>query len=683
MIETHIRPKKKQLKKKIKKITAVDYEKIDVVTPDLRKVMIKTIVDIVKSFPEENVSEDLVTFSERKRVLVSGTSARPGPYRYITAPFWREVAYEMSESTKTTEGVVMAATQTGKTENMLNHELYCIEYGIGPVCYVSSDQELAEKHSETRFKPMLMAAKMLDLITAPVKSRANKGTGDKVNLKFYKGTFIQFIGSNSESKASSTPIRILHIDEIDKFKKQLAGGGNPIIKLLRRTDSFDKLKKIFYVSTPKRKATSQIEPLYEQGDMRKYHIQCQNPECGKLHKLEWSNIKWDKDDNGRVLLIYDDDDNMINDPVRHECPHCGYKMKCHEKVQAMRELGYGGQARWIAQKKPDRPGIKSWHVSGLYGFRTWLDIILEFQEAKDDIILLEDFICDTLGETWEQKVDKPDEHYLMSRVESDWERGQMPDDVKILTLGADIHPDRIEWHLVGWGRRKESWSIDYDAIGGNIYEPNDYAWDKMEEILTKEYVRISGDPIRIHVALLDAQGKAAEVVKTFCERFPYSDNVLQGVFPSLGKQTLASVVKEHESTIVTPEILLNDQLLKAEIYNHLKKKKPAVGSNYPAGYMHFHSGYSEEFFKQMTAEEVEEIQNAKGTKTEFFITNKKQRRNESLDTTKMALGGLYYMYYKYFKLLNKRQKLRKKKDIPADWSYFWSLFGIDEDIVEE
>jgi phage terminase large subunit GpA-like protein len=649
-------------------------EKIDVVTPKIRKKMLSLIVGIVMSFPKTNVAEDLVTFTERKRVLVSGSSARPGKYRYANAPIWREVAYEMSESSKTTEGVVMAATQTGKSENMLNHELYCVEYGIGPVCYVSSDEGLSLKHSETRFKPMLKAANMLKYIQAAVESKSNKSDGDKIGLKFYKGTFIQFIGARSESKASSTPIRVLHIDEIDKFKLQLAGGGNPVIKLLRRTDSYENLKKILYVSTPKRKATSQIEPLFKQGDMRYYHVECQNPECGELHRLEWSRIKWDKDEKGNVLLEYDDENNLINDPVWHECPHCGYHMKCHEKVKAMAEEGYGGHAKWIPTKKPDRPGLKSWTASGLYGFRNWISIALEFQAAKDDVILLEDFICDTLAETWSAKIDKPDEHYLQSRVETDWERTQIPDDVKILSIGADVHPDRIEWHLLGFGRGKQAWSCNYDSEHGDIYEPNDPAWDRMEDILRDNYYRIDGSSIPLHIALFDASGKAAEVVKNFCERFPYTEGSINGVYPCLGKATLTGVVKEHESTIATPEILLNDQKLKFEIYNNLKKKKPAVGERYPNGYVHFHGDYHADFFKQLVSEEVEEISNTKGTHTEFFITNKAQRRNETLDTFKMSLGGLYYMYTQYFKMLNKRQKSRKKKEIPPSWDVFWNLF---------
>ena len=173
----------------------------DLITPKIKKRMIQDIIKQIVKFPKQNVAEDLPTYMKRKMVLPPGSSARPGPYRFANAPFWREVAMSMSEREKTIKGVVMAATQTGKTVVMMGHEQYCVEYGIGPICYTSSDEGLALKHSETRFGPMLQAAKMLHYITAPVKTKANKGTGDKLNLKFFKGTFIQFIGARSESKA--------------------------------------------------------------------------------------------------------------------------------------------------------------------------------------------------------------------------------------------------------------------------------------------------------------------------------------------------------------------------------------------------------------------------------------------------------------------------------------------------
>lgn len=653
-------------------------EKIEVVTPKDRKAMISLILENILKFPEETVAENLVEFTERKRKLVAGSSARPGLYRFETTPFWYEPSMHMSEGSKTVEVVIMKSTQTGGSELLLNHNLYSVEYGIGPVCYVSSDQGLAEKHSETRFTPMIDAAGMQDYIQAPVKSKSNKGTGDKVNLKFYKGTFIQFIGARSESKASSTPIRVLLLDEVDKYPLQMSSvaGGSPVVKLLRRTDSYGNLKKILYVSTPKRKSNSIIEPAFLEGDACYYHVEC--PSCKELHKLEFSNLKWDKDEDGKLLKVLDKDNSLINDPVWHQCPHCDYKMRYHERHQAMQsEMSGKGKAKWIPSKVPDRAGIKSFHISGLYSFRSWVDVVQEFEKAKDDPILLEDFVTDCLGETWSEQIDKPDRHYLQTRCETEWERGQIPDEVKVLSIGADVHPDRIEWQLLGFGNGKQSWSCQYDSFFGDIYEPNDPAWDKMEEVLNDEYFKIDGTQIPIHIALIDAQGKAAEAVKNFCARFPYLPTSINGVYPCLGKTNVAGIVKDHPSSISTPEILIDDQRLKKEIYQNLKKKKPAVGERYSNGYIHYHDGYNEDFFKQLTAEDIEEISNAKGTHTEIFITNKSGRRNEALDTFKMALAGLYYMYFQYFKIWNKQRKTRKKSEIPPNWDIFWSQFDSD------
>jgi phage terminase large subunit GpA-like protein len=442
---------------------------------------------------------------------------------------------------------------------------------------------------------------------------------------------------------------------------------------LRRTDSYGNLKKILYVSTPKRKSNSQIEPLFNQGDKRYYNVQC--PSCKDLHPFQWKWIHWEKDEDGRLLIEYDKHGNVVNDPVWHECPLCGYHMHNHEKPAAMAEEGYGGHAKWIPTKKQDRPGLKSWHLNGLYGFRSWLDIVIEFQDAKDDNHLLEDFICDTLAETWEEKIDKPDEHYLSARAESDWQRGDVPEGVNIITIGVDVQGDRLEAQVVGWGNRKEAWSIDYHIFNGIPDEIHDECWNELDELIKKVWYKRDGTELRAQICLIDAPHSNASVMQ-FCERFPWNPRSWVGVYPTFGRATLSAIVKEHESTIKTPEILMHDQLLKQEIYVNLKRKVPAAGHSYPPGFIHFPIGYNEEYYKQLTSEEIEEIINNKGVST-FIIHNKKQRRNESLDTMKMALAGVYYIFVKYFELWNNTRKNQRRTEIKPDWNIFWAQFGHD------
>lgn len=644
----------------------------EILTKSHKKKMASFLISIVNKFRTVNVAESLVDFTARKRVLTSGTSARPGPFRFSVTPYLREIAYELSDHSKTTELAVMKPTQWGFTDGvMMNHELYCIYYGIGPVLYVTSDDDTAKQHMEKRIDTMISASGMQEYITPSVKKKGNKATGDSLRAKSFKGTFLKVTGARSESKLSSIPIRILHLDEEDKYPLKLVGGGDSTEKAKRRTDSFKGLKKIVHGSTPKEKATSKIEPIFEQGDMRYYNFKC--PKCGIMQRLLWSQIEWEKNEHGKMNLKFDDEGLLINNPVWHNCidKECDYKMKDYEKVTILQEEGYGGSAKWIPTKKPDVPGLKSWKGHGLEGFRSWVDIVVQWEKIDGDPILLQDMVNDVFGETYTSKIDKPDEHYLMSRAETDWHRGQINERIKILTLGCDVQGNRIEYALMGWTDKRESWAVDYDIFTGDPNDPNDPLWDKLEEVLTKEYEKENGNSIRIQIALIDAP-YSNEAVMAFCERFPYNPNSYQGVYPCFGKQTLSAIVKPHDSTISTPEILLDEQKLKREIYNNLKRKVPTSGANFPTGYIHFPEDYSEDYYKQLTAEEVIETIDNKGIST-LFISNTKQKRNEVLDCTKMALGGLYYSYITYFKLINKNRKARKKKEIPIDWTYFWAL----------
>ena len=654
----------------------------ELVTPKHKKKMVKFLIKHIGKIPTINVAEGLVDFVERKRVLSSGTSARPGPYRFSVTPYTREITEELSEYSKTTELAVMKPTQWAGTEIMLNHELYCIYYKIGPVLYVTSDDDLAGEHMEKRVDTMIKDSGMQHLITPSVEKKGNKSTGDTKRAKSFGGTFLRAIGSRSESKLSSTPIRVLHLDEEDKYPVKLVGGGDPSEKAKRRTDSYGNLKKVFHNSTPKEKATSKIEPVFLQGDMRYYNYQC--PKCKTMQRLKWDQIEWEKNKHGKIDLQFDDDGHLLNNPVWHNCinKECDYKMKDYEKITLLREEGYGGHAKWIPTKKPDRPGLKSWKGHGLEGFRSWVDIVVQWDAIEGDPILRQDMVNDVFGETWEQRVDKPDEHYLAARAETDWTRGIINDRVHVLTMGVDVHPDRLEAALIGYTRRKECWAVEYYNIQGNTNDPNDPCWDTLEEIIKDEYIKENKETIKIQVAFVDAQGSASDVVKAFCERFPYSPNSWRGVYPVLGKQTLSAIIKEHPSTILTPEILISDQSLKFEIYSSLKRKVPPAGHNFPNGFMHFPSDYSEEFYKQLVAEEVTEVINSKGVAS-WFISNTKQRRNETLDCVKMTLAGLYYMYLTYFKILNTRRKAKKQKELRPDWNVFWGLYSVEDDGEEE
>ncbi len=646
------------------------------ITAEHKREMVDFLNGMVQEFKTTSVTESLVDFTENTRVLTSGTSARPGKYRFEVVPYMREITECLSEYSRIIELVLMKGTQIAGTEALLNQQVYCIKHGIGPVMYVTSDDDLAKEFMEKRTGPAIMAAGMQNLITPVVQKRSNKSSGDSKRAKSYAGTFLMAIGARSESKLSSVPIRVLQLDEIDKYPVVLVGGGSSIAAATRRTDSYTGLKKIVYMSTPKHKATSRIEPLFQMGDMRYYFIPC--PMCGTMQRLKWSQIQWDKNKDGKLDIKMDEKGYMKNNPVWLQCENkdCSHKIRDYEKFQFMAEKGHGGKAEWRGSKQPDRPGMRSYHVNALYGFRSWIDVVIQWDHIEGDQDLLYSFITDVCAETFTQRLDKPDMHYLAARAETDFLRGDINQRIKILTAGVDVQDNRLEMSLLGWRDRKEAWSIQHYIFDGNTINPDDDCYNNLEETLRNKFYRPDGSEISISIALVDAAHHTQSVMN-FCERFEYQSHNPNTVYPCFGKQTLSAIVREHKSTIATPEILLHDQRLKAEVYTNLKRKTPAAGHAYPPGFLHFPCDFTEDFYKQLTNEEVTEITNNKGV-VSMMIANTKQRAVEVLDCHKMALAGLYFLFFKYFELRNVWRKSRKMKPLTPDWQYYWNLINEDE-----
>jgi len=374
-----------------------------IITKEQKKEMINFMVDLIRQFPTTAVKESAVDFTENTRVLTSGSSARPGPYKFANTPYAREITECLSESSRIVEISVMKGAQTGITTIMENHQLYCIFHGLGPILYVSSDDDLAGEYMEKRLDVALDASGLRSKITPPVLKRSKKSTGDSRRAKSYRGTFIRAVGARSESKLSSFPIRYLHLDETDKYPLQLASGGSSIAAAVRRTDSYGNLKKIMYVSTPKNKSTSRIEPLFQQGDQRYYNISC--PACGHLQPLKWSQMRWEKDGDNKLKIELDKNGRMKNNPIWHECIECKYKMRDYEKGNFLKEKGFGGKAEWISSTTTKKPGLRSYHVSSLYGLRSWTDIVLQWDQIEQNQDFLQSFINDVLGETYTAKID--------------------------------------------------------------------------------------------------------------------------------------------------------------------------------------------------------------------------------------------------------------------------------------
>jgi phage terminase large subunit GpA-like protein len=637
--------------------------------------MLDFIFDKVEKIPEFNVAETVSEWAARKRTIGKGLTANPGPFDWKVTPYLREIADNQSDNSPVTETYVIKATQVGFTVGVLeNHLGYCIEYGLGPLLYISGDQAMAEEQFEKRVDEMIQSADLKDKIKPNIHKKKGKSTGDRADSKSYGGTFMRAVGPNSESKLRSFPMRFLHEDEIDVYPQKIvkngSSTGDTLKKAERRTDSYQNLKKIIGGSSPKEDSDSRIKKKVFEGDSRFYNVNC--PSCNFKHPLIWSNFKWEKTNEGKIDVKYkkiSGFDVISKDPTYFECPNCNFKIKEKHKYDLLLEKGYGGTAEWVPTKNPERPFVRSYHIPGWLGFRTWLDIAIEWENVKDDPFLLPDFVNDVMGETWKESDQKPDQHLLLQIAQEyeNWPRGHICNDIVFLAITCDVQKDRLEAGLLGFGRNKQIYAIDYWVFKGETNVLEDVCWKELYEKITTKYTREDGQELFVQSAFIDSQ-YLSEVVDAFCDQFDYRSENISGVFHIQSRETQDKMVTEFQSNIKTPVVGLHDQKLKHVLYSMLRKKPNGPGQ-FPGHYFHFSNEYAEEFFDQLTSEEIVTVV-VKGAVKGTKILNTKQKRNEVLDIMKMGLGVYQYMMDRYFKILNENRKLQKLAPLQESSSLF-------------
>ena len=638
------------------------------------------LIGLIMALPESLDNELASDWLERKMIITEGPF--PGPYTFARSPYLREIVDNLSVRSDTIETVLIKANQIGASMCSFGVMAYYIDKGIGPQLFVSGDATMAEEAFSKRLDPIIESAGLRHKIRAVVKKEkaTSSATGDTKSVKSYGGTFIRAVGPNSEGKLRSFPSQINYIEELDVFPQLLKGKGNPIEKIVRRADSFGPLRRIYYNSTPKEKTTSQILPLMEAGDWRKYMWHC--PKCGKQQAFEFSGFHWEKTESGSPKIDIDERGRVTNDPVWYECQNeeCKHKIVNGDKYKLLLDYKSGGTAEWVPTKKPERPGIRSYQLNAFYGFRSWLDIILQYERVKDDPILYPDFVNDVLAECSEAKIATPEPHVLMARREN-WKStdGHIPAGVSFLVLSCDVQADRLEASLVGIGQNVQSWVLNYWTMPGDTADLANVCWENLASKIEAEYTRIDGVIMRPVVSFIDA-GFRSDTVRAFCSQYSYTPGVIDGVYPVFGRDDYVAKGRNYKimpADTGAPEVVINDQHFKRLVYSYIERE-----ADYKRGYIHFPSDLGEDYFKGLTAEDMIETTTPTG-KTVYKIMNTKKRRNEPLDLQKMAYAALYFMTGEYYKAINKRRVASKKTEIPPDLDEFIRVMTPESDFYGE
>ena len=317
-------------------------------------------------------------WAEKWRVLPD-TNAIPGPFRNSVTPYLAEIMDAFSN--EDVERIVFVKpTQVGGTTALENMLASAIDQDPAPTMIVYPSKELAERTVEAKLEPMIRQCK-------PLAAKYREAESQKLKLKF-ETMFVFLSGANSPASLSSTPIRYLFLDEVDKFPGASKKEADPVSLAIERTKTYTTNRKIFMASTPTLKS-GHIWKAKEEAEAEKhYFVPC--PHCGEYIEFVFAQLKWPSKDD-----VPDSAERA--EMATYVCQACGAVITDQDKGKML------AAGRWqTVRQTAARPSSVAYWLNTLYSpFTRFSEIAKEFLRCKDDPELLQNFVNSWLAEPWE------------------------------------------------------------------------------------------------------------------------------------------------------------------------------------------------------------------------------------------------------------------------------------------
>jgi len=559
------------------------------------QIVLKNTHQTFKPPPDLKLSE----WSDRYRKLSPESSAEAGQWNTSRAEYQREIMDTFNDP-NIERIVVMTSSQVGKTEIILNAIGYYIDQDASPILVVQPTLQMGQAFSKDRLSAMIRDSEKL---RGSVKDARSRDANNTTMHKKFAGGHLTIVGSNSASGLASRPIRILLMDEVDRYELSAGSEGSPIALAVARTKTFWN-RKIFMCSTPTIKGLSAIESAFEESDKRYYYVPC--PECEHKQVLKWKNVVWEEDKP---------------ETAAYACQECGSVIE-ESKKQWMLKHG-----EWRATNESNNTA--GFHISELYSvWSTWSQMAINFLEAKKNPETLKTFINTALGESWEEQGESVEYDTLLQRRLS-YDKTNVPEDVLVITAGIDCQKDRLECQTVGFGKNYEAWVIDYKIFWG---DPNAFqVWQDLDLYLKKRFKTETNRIIPISCACIDSGGHHTNMVYQFTK-----PRQARRIFAIKGLSQAGKPIANRPTFVGKNKAVLygvGTDTAKEAIFARLSTDPESTT-------LHFPNDVDEEYFKQLTAEK-RVTKWIRGKKS--LVWKQIRPRNESLDTLVYNFAAIYIL----------------------------------------
>ena len=573
-----------------------------------------------------------------KHFYLSAESSQ-GEKRWESYPFQRGVLCMMSDD-EIQELDIRKSARVGYTKMLLAKVLYNAHHKRRNQCLWQPTDNDSDEFCKAELEPAIRDVKVMAEVFPMFMAKSKANT---LNMKKFLGSLLYLKGGTSAGNYRRMTLQDALLDEFDQFDQKIEKSADPFTLAWKRLEGAT-YPKIVCGTTPRVKGLSHIEKRELAADARmRFVVEC--PHCQVEHPLMWGGkdvrhgMKWD-----------------FHDPegtAHHVCPHC------HGKMTQDQYLRIADRGVWVSECSnyrcyvlpngeyywTDGSGMRllkpprhvAVHVWTAYSPQTtWGEIVRQFlqcvRSAKGgDKAPLEGFVNETLGETWEDEVERADTHALMARAE-DYPLRVVPMGGLELVAGVDTQD---KWWAVGiWaiGRGEEMWMVDYQEIDGNPADERE--WAKVHQYLQQPLQHIGGAPMKVQAVAIDTGGHFTHQAYNFARehqgnRYYAIKGDSQDNKPIKGRASSQDV--NWRGRVIRNGVklwMVGTDTAKDLFFGRLKVTQPGPG------YVHFSKHLDAKFFKGLTSEVRKQMRTSTGLKYRWV---KVEQRNEPLDVTVYAL----------------------------------------------
>lgn len=567
---------------------------------------------------------NLVEWADTYRYLPDN-SAESGRWRTDRVEVARQPMMSISDK-RVQEVTIMSCIQLMKTEAMINAALYYMHQEPCPIMYVAPKVGIAEAWSKERLVKSVLATPVVQ----DIFSKNRRGEGNTILQKQFPGGQISIVSARNPADLAMRAVMVMLFDEIDKYEADVStsGGaseGDPIAVAWGRATTYGKRAKKICACSPTVAGKSRIEQEYLASNQSEYFQKC--PHCSHVALLDW---------HKNVHMVEIREGFKTHKGAKIVCLECGCAWNEKDRFHSIKH------GEWVA-KVPEVDHHHGYRVSAFASPFTPVETLAkEFIAAEKNPLSMQAFVNTRMAQTHQETGEAPDWKRLYERRDI-YKPQTIPSGGLMVVCGIDVQKDYLIYEVVAYGRRKRSWSVDIGVIEGKI--SSDKTQDELKKFLEYTYPNEHGKPMAMEMVLIDSSNDTQEVYSVCAavgsERFR----------PIKGQGNLSTSVGTPKPVQINVDGVRRDggikmyplgvNVLKEQLYKWLLSERPtdealALGDQWPTGYCHFPE-WSEDYFKQLTAEILIERKDAQGYPK--MVWEKVRNDNHYLDCRNYARAG--------------------------------------------